>query len=92
MALRNVIARAAMQRGWEHVWSSSIMQEYRRGDTTIKVRYLHTGAIWHAEWFREGARRNVESQDSNKREVIMAWFDEGGASDWPDDRLWGGRG
>ncbi len=83
MALRNVIARAAQQRGWEHVWSSSIMQEYRRGDTTIKVRYLHTGAIWHAEWFRDGSRRNVESHDSNKREVIIAWLDEGGGFPQP---------
>jgi hypothetical protein len=81
MALRNVIARAALQRGWEHVWSSSIMQEYRKGDTTIKVRYLHTGAIWHAEWLREGTRRNVESQDPDKREVIIAWLEEGAADE-----------
>lgn len=79
MALRNIIARAALQRGWELVWSSSVVQEYRKGHTTIKVRYLHTGAIWHAEWFREGTRRDVDSQDPNKRELIIAWLEEGGA-------------
>jgi hypothetical protein len=80
MALRNIIARAALQRGWELVWSSSMMQEFRKSDTTIKVRYLHTGAIWHGEWLRDGRRRDVESHDPNKRELIIAWLDEDVAS------------
>ena len=78
MALRNIIARAAVQRGWELVWSSPVVQEYRKQDTTIKVRYLHTGAIWHAEWLRKGVRRGLDSQDPNKREAIIAWLEEGG--------------
>ena len=80
MALPNIIARAALQRGWELICSSSIMQEFRKSDTTIKVRYLHTGAIWHAEWLREGTRRDLDSQDPNQREMIIAWLDEGGAA------------
>lgn len=80
MALRNIIARAALQRGWELVWSSSVMQEYRKEDTTVKVRYLHTGAIWHAEWIREGTRRDLDSQDPNKREVVIGWLEEGGGA------------
>jgi hypothetical protein len=84
LALRNIIARSAEQRGWELVGSSSVMQEYRQGDVTIKVRYLHTGAIWHAEWLREGTRRDVASQDTNKREAIIAWLEEGGATNRDD--------
>jgi hypothetical protein len=80
MALRNIIARAALQHGWELIWSSSIMQEFRKGDTTIKVRYLHTGAIWHGEWSRGGTRRDVDSHDPDKRDAIIAWLDEGGAA------------
>jgi hypothetical protein len=80
MALPNIIARAALERGWELVWSSSIMQEFRRSDTTIKVRYLHTGAIWHSEWSRGGTRRDLDSRDPNKREVIIAWLEEGGVA------------
>ena len=80
MALRNIIAHAALQGGWAMIWSSSIMQEYRKGDTTIKVRYLHTGAIWHAEWLREGTRRDLDSQHPNKWEVIIAWLGERGAA------------
>jgi tRNA G10 N-methylase Trm11 len=80
MALRNIIARAALQRGWELICSSSIMQEFREGDTTIKVRYLHNGAIWHGEWLRGGTRRDLDSHDPNKREVIIAWLEEGGAA------------
>ena len=80
MALRNIIARAALQRGWELVWSSSIMQEFCKGATTIKVRYLHTGSIWHAEWFGEGTRRDLDSQHPNKRDLLIAWLDEGAAS------------
>jgi hypothetical protein len=80
MALRNIIARSAVQRGWELIWSSSVMQEYRKRDVTIKVRYLHTGAIWHAEWSREGTRRDLDSQDPNKREAIIAWLEEDSAA------------
>jgi len=80
MPLRNIIARAALQRGWESVWSSSVMQEFRKGDITVKVRYLHTGAIWHGELFCEGTRRHVDSKDPNHRDVIIAWFEEGGAT------------
>ncbi len=80
MALRNIIARSAVQRGWELIWSSSVMQEYRRRNVTIKVRYLHTGAIWHAEWSREGLRRDLDSQDPNKREAIIAWLEEDSAA------------
>ena len=80
MALRNIVAHAAAQRGWELISSSSIMQEFYKGDTTVKVRYLHTGAIWHAEWLREGTRRDIDSQDPHKREAIIAWLDEGGAA------------
>jgi hypothetical protein len=80
MALRNVIAHMALQRGWELIGSSSVMQEFRKGDTTIKVRFLHTGAIWHAEWLRGGTRRDVDSQNPHKREVITAWLEEGGAA------------
>ncbi len=76
MVLPNIINRAALQRGWEPISSSSAMQEYSKGDTTIKVRYLHTGAIWHAGWSREGTRRNLDSRDANKREVILAWLEE----------------
>jgi hypothetical protein len=79
MALRNIIARSAVQRGWELIWSSSVMQEYRKRDVTIKVRYLHTGAIWHAEWSRDGIRRDLDSQDPNKREAIIAWLEEDSA-------------
>ncbi len=85
LALRNIIARTAVQRGWELIGSSSVMQEYRKGDVTIKIRYLHTGAIWHAEWSREGMRRDVDSRDPNKREVITAWLEEGSATS-PSDR------
>jgi hypothetical protein len=85
MAQRNIIAHAAQLRGWELIWSSSVMQEYRKGDTTIKVRYLHTGAIWHAEWFRQGTRRDLDSQDPNKREVIIAWFEERGVASHDDE-------
>ena len=77
MALRNIIARTAVERGWELIWSSSVMQEYRKGDTTVKVRYLHTGAIWHAERLCDGTRRDLDSQDPNKRETIVAWLTEG---------------
>lgn len=77
MALRNIIARVAVQRGWELTGSSSIMHEYHKGDTTIKVRYLHTGAIWHAEWSSDGLRRDLGSQEPNKREVVIAWLQEG---------------
>jgi hypothetical protein len=89
MALRNIIARTALERGWELTWSSSVMQEYRKSDATVKVRYLHTGAIWHAEWSRGGVRRDVDSQDSNKRETIIAWLEEGSAAGELDrsDRL-----
>lgn len=76
MVLPNIISRAALQRGWELISSSSVMQEYSKGDTTIKVRYLHTGAIWHADWLREGTRRELDSRDANKREVIIAWLEE----------------
>jgi hypothetical protein len=76
MALRNIIARVAQQRGWELVGSSSIMHEYHKEDTTIKVRYLHTGAIWHAEWSCDGTRRDLDSQAPNKREVVTAWLQE----------------
>ena len=77
MALRNIIARVAVQGGWELIGSSSIMHEYRKADTTIKVRYLHTGAIWHAEWLCDGTRRDLGSQEPNKREVVIAWLQEG---------------
>ncbi len=80
LALRNIIARTAVNRGWELLWSSSVMQEYRRGDVTIKVRYLHTGAIWHAEWSRGGMRRVLDSHHPNKREAIVAWLAEGPAA------------
>ena len=80
MALRNIVAHLAQQRGWELIWSSSVMQEFHKGDTTIKVRYLHTGAIWHAEWLRGATRRDLDSQNPHKREVITAWLDEGGAA------------
>ena len=80
MALRNIVAHAALDRGWELIASSSIMQEFHRGDTIIKVRYLHTGAIWHAEWLREGTRRDLHSQDPHKREVLTAWL-EGRSAD-----------
>jgi hypothetical protein len=76
MVLRNIIGRAALERGWELTWSSSVMQQYRKGETTIKIRYLHTGAIWHAEWLSEGTRRDLDSQDPNKREAIIAWFEQ----------------
>ena len=76
MVLRNILAREALQRGWELSGSSSVMQQYSKGDTIIKVRYLHTGAIWHAEWFRQGTRRRLDSGDPKKRETIIAWFEE----------------
>ncbi len=66
MVLANIISRAALQRGWELISSSSVMHEYSKGDTIIKVRYLHTGAIWHAEWLREGTRRDLDSRGTNK--------------------------
>ncbi len=84
MALRNIIARSALQLGWELIWSSSVMQEYRKSDVTIKVRYLHTGAIWHAEWSRDGVRRDLGSQDPDKREAIIAWLEEGDARSQSD--------
>lgn len=80
MPLRNIIARAALQHGRESVWSSSVMQEFHKGDITVKVRYLHTGAIWHGEWSCEGTRRHVDSENRNHRDVIIAWFEEGGAA------------
>ncbi|CAM3371830.1 hypothetical protein BST27_29745 [Mycobacterium intermedium] len=76
MVLRNIIGRIALERGWELSLSSSVLQQYSKGDTTIKVRYLHTGAIWHAEWYRGGTRRDVGSQDPNKRDVVIAWLEE----------------
>lgn len=76
MVLRNIIGRAALDQGWELIWSSSVMQHYTKGDTTIKVRYLHTGAIWHAEWTRDGTRRDLDSQHPNKRDVIIGWLEE----------------
>ncbi|BBZ42008.1 hypothetical protein [Mycobacterium conspicuum] len=76
MVLRNIIGRAAVERGWELIWSSSVMQQYNKGDTTIKVRYLHTGAIWHAEWSREGVRHDLDPQHPNKRDAIISWLDE----------------
>ncbi len=76
MVLPNIISRAALQRGWDVISSSSVMQEYSKGDTTIKVRYRHTGAIWHAERLRGGTRRDLDSHDAHKREVIIAWLEE----------------
>lgn len=76
MVLRNIIGRVALEHGWELTGSSSIMQQYSKGDTTIKVRYLHNGAIWHAERFREGTRSDLNSQEPHKREVVIAWLEE----------------
>ncbi|GAB3011673.1 hypothetical protein MBOU_50500 [Mycobacterium bourgelatii] len=76
MVLRNIIGRLALERGWDLNSSSSVMQQYSKGDTTIKVRYLHNGAIWHAEWFRGGTRRDVSAQDPHKRDVVISWLEE----------------
>ena len=71
---------AALQRGWELIRSSSFIQEYRKGDIAITLRYRQSGAILHAEWFREGTRRELDPQYPNKREAIIAWLDEEGAA------------